>query len=164
MLLLAITVAMNRYPEETSKFLGFKFYVVLTDSMEPKIPTHSVVFTRMLKEDSIVKPNSIVTFKADRFGEEVVLTHYFRETQKKDGQVFYRTQGATAPDFDNYETAREDIIGEYLFHVPFIGKMILLFQGPFGLVLLAEWGVIMLVNKTILAFWQEKDKKKLQSI
>lgn len=162
MCLLAILVGMNYCPEEMSKIIGFRSYVVLTDSMEPKIPTYSIVFSKMLEEDKTIDPNSIVTFRANRFGEDVLLTHYFKETQEKDGQTFYRTQGATAPEFDNYETSRNDIVGEYLFHIPYIGKFILLFQSPFGFVLLAEWAVILLINKTIKSLWEEKNKSNLQ--
>ena len=38
--------------------------------MEPTIPTTSVVLTRCLKEGETPQPGQILTFKADRLGEE----------------------------------------------------------------------------------------------
>ena len=47
--------------------------------MEPTIPTHSLVLVKTLKEGEEPKLNSIISFHANRFGENIVLTHYFRE-------------------------------------------------------------------------------------
>lgn len=151
---------LNFQPQIFYKTIGFRFYVVLTNSMEPIIPTYSVVFTKVIDNQEPIEPNTIVTFEANRFGEDVLLTHYFRKTQEKDGITYYRTQGATAPEYDNYETQRSDIVGEYVFHVPYVGKVILFLQSPFGYVMYGELAVIFLVNKLVLAKWEEKDKKK----
>lgn len=153
-------VLIGIYPEEISQTIGFRFYAVLTNSMEPVIPTFSLVFSKMVDNNEVIQPNSIVTFKAKRFGEDVLLTHYFRETQVKDGITYYRTQGATAPAYDNYETIRSDIIGEYVFHVPYVGKVILFLQSPFGFVMYGELAVIFFVNKLVKARWDEKAKEK----
>ena len=92
------------WPEKTSQFIGYRFYTVLTDSMEPIIPTHSLVFSKRIDEDEPLQPDTIVTFHANRFGKDILLTHYFKKTQVKDGITYYRTQGASAKDYDNYET------------------------------------------------------------
>lgn len=158
--LFVFVVCMQINPDETSRVIGFRFYTVLTDSMEPVIPTYSLVFSKMVDEDDEIKPNDIVTFKANRFGEDILLTHYFRKTQYgDDGNLYYRTQGATADDYDNYETSRSDIIGTYVFHIPYLGKIFLFMQSKFGFLLYAELLVILLINKTILARMEEKEKK-----
>ena len=159
-ILLIFVVLMQTYPEQTSSFVGFRFYVVLTNSMEPVIPTYSLVFSEMIDEEDSIEPDDIVTFKANRFGEDVLLTHYFRKTQEKDGITYYRTQGATATDYDDYETPRSDIVGKYVFHVPYVGKIILFLQSPFGFVMYGELLVIFFVNKLIKAKWEEKEEGK----
>lgn len=148
-------IMMKIQPETISQFIGYRFYVVLSDSMEPVIPTYSLVFSKMLNEDETIDPNTIVTFQANRFGKEVLLTHYFKETQACDHGVCYRTQGAEAPNYDSYETTREDLVGTYVFHVPYIGKFILFLQSKFGLVLCGELMIIWLIHKTILMKWEE---------
>lgn len=159
--LLVFTICMQLYPKETSSIVGFRFYTVLTNSMEPVIPTYSLVFSKIIDEKETIDPNTIVTFQANRFGQDILLTHYFRKTQVgEDGNTYYRTQGATAPNYDNYETKRSDIIGKYIFHIPYLGKIILFLQSKFGFVMYAELFVIWLINKTIKTRWVEKDEEK----
>lgn len=159
--LFVLVVSMQLYPEDTSRFIGYRFYTVLTNSMEPVIPTYSLVFSKMIDEDDPIPPNTIVTFQANRFGEDILLTHYFRETQiGDDGNLYYRTQGATAPDYDNYETSRSDIIGTYVFHIPYLGKVFLFLKSKFGFIMYAELFVIWLVNQTIKTRWDEKAQEK----
>lgn len=147
------------WPEKTSQFIGYRFYTVLTDSMEPIIPTHSLVFSKRIDEDEPLQPDTIVTFHANRFGKDILLTHYFKKTQVKDGITYYRTQGASAKDYDNYETTRSDIIGKYMFHIPYLGKIFLFLKSPFGLLMYAELAVIFLINRVIRTRWEEKDKE-----
>lgn len=163
--LILFIASMYIYPEKTSQFIGYRFYTVLTDSMEPTIPTNSLVLTKVLPKEQALKPNTIITFKANRFGEHILLTHYFRKTQEKDGITYYRTQpeGKDIKDestYDMYETKRSDIIGTYVIHVPYVGKIILFLQSKFGLLMFAELIIIWLVNKLVKTKWEEKEKKQ----
>lgn len=166
-LLITFISSMYLYPEKTAQILGFRFYTVLTDSMEPTIPTYSLVLSKLVSEHDEIIPNSIITFKADRFGENILITHYFRGEQEKDGITYYRTQaeGRDANDvstYDSYETMRSDIVGTYLFHVPYIGKIILFLQSKFGFLMYALLFIIYLLNKLLKARWDEKEAGKDQ--
>ena len=57
-----------------------------------------------------------------------------------------------------YKTLRKDIIGTYVFHIPFIGKIFLFLKSKFGILLYAELAVIWLFNKTIRTRWAEKEQ------
>ena len=139
---------------------GYRLYTVLSDSMEPKIPTYSLVLTKLIPVEKTIQPDTIVTFEADRFGENILLTHYFRETQiGNDGNTYYRTQAEGNDFFDNYETKRSDIIGEYIYHIPYIGKIFLFLKSSFGLVYMGELFVIYLINILIKTRWKEKEVK-----
>ena len=160
--LLVVPISMHFQPELVSKFLGFRFYVVLTNSMEPTIPTYSLVFTRIIDEEKVIKPNTIVTFNANRDGEDVLITHYYRDTVEHDGVTYYRTQPEGIKDqYDSYKTTRQDIIGEYVFHIPYIGRTFLFLQSQFGFLLYAQWGIIFLINKVIKSVWKEKEDKQM---
>lgn len=50
--LIAFIVLMKVYPKQTAEFVGFQTYVVLTDSMEPTIPTYSLIATKVIDEDA----------------------------------------------------------------------------------------------------------------
>lgn len=148
------------FPDKVAELTGYRLYTVLTDSMEPTIPTYSLVLTKLIPVEQPIKPNTIVTFEADRFGEDILLTHYFRKTQiGNDGNTYYRTQAEGKDFFDNYETKRSDIIGEYVYHVPYVGKVFLFLKSSFGLIYLGEMFTIYLINMLIKAKWKEKEVK-----
>ena len=59
--------------------------------MGPTIKTNSLVVTRRLEKDTKQKGEEIIAFRAERFGEPVVILHRFShiETDEK-GATFYR--------------------------------------------------------------------------
>ena len=147
------------FPDKVAKITGYRLYTVMTDSMEPTIPTFSLVLTKLIPEDVEIAPNTIVTFQANRFGDDILLTHYFRETQiGNDGNLYYRTQAEGKDFYDNYETKRSDILGTYVYHIPFLGKVFLFLKSTFGFILYGELLVIYLVNRLIQQRWEEKEK------
>lgn len=147
------------FPDRVTELVGYRFYTVLTDSMEPTIPTYSLVLTKLIPETEIIQPDTVVTFKANRFGDDILLTHYFRKIQVgEDGNTYYRTQAEGKDFYDNYETKRSDIIGTYVFHVPFIGKIFLFLRSQFGFIFYGELLVIFLINKLVRTRWEEKER------
>ncbi|WP_028042679.1 S26 family signal peptidase [Candidatus Stoquefichus massiliensis] len=150
------------FPDKVTQLTGYRLYTVMTDSMEPTIPTFSLVLTRIIPIEEEIKPNTIVTFKANRFGDNILLTHYFRETQVgNDGNTYYRTQAEGKDFFDNYETKRSDIIGTYVCHIPFVGKFFLFLKSEFGFIWYGELAIVFLINKVIKTRWDEKEEKEL---
>ncbi len=145
------------FPDKVTQLTGYRLYTVMTDSMEPTIPTFSLVLTKLIPVEETIEPDTIVTFKANRFGDNILLTHYFRETQiGNDGNTYYRTQAEGKDFYDNYETKRSDIIGKYVMHIPFIGKVFLFLKSKFGFIYYGELAVIFLINKIIKTRWEEK--------
>lgn len=156
--LLAFVVFIRVDPDQTSQFIGYQFYTVLTDSMEPVIPTYSFVLSKRVDQDDELMPGQIITFRADRFGVETVFTHYLKKIEEVDGITYYRTQGENAPDhYDHYQTTRADIIGIYQFHIPYVGKFALFLQSEYALLLAAELAIIWMVNFTVKAKWDEEN-------
>lgn len=143
-------VGMYFWPDEISKFAGYRFYTILTGSMEPTIPTDSLVLTKLVSEDEVIKPDTIVTFRANRFGNDIVLTHYFKTTEKnQNGKTIYRTQAEGVENYDDYETQRKDIIGTYVGHVPYLGKVFLFLQSTWGLLTMLAILAILMINRII---------------
>lgn len=158
--LITFIMCMNFFPKETSRVVGFQMYTVLTDSMEPTIPTNSVVFTKVVdpSDKLTLKKGDIITFHADRFGEDILITHRFNKMQKNNEGVWcYRTNAEGKDNLDMYETKRSDIVGTYVFHIPYVGKFILFLQSKFGLLLYAELLIIFLVNQFFKAKWKEEE-------
>lgn len=156
-MLVAYIVLMKICPEKINKFLGYQTFVILTDSMEPVIPTGSAVLVKNLKDDEEPKEGDIVSFRVDRLGEDAVFTHYYCGTEtEEDGSTRYLTQGATAERPDDYITHRQDIIGTYVFHIPYVGRIVLFLKSPFALI---ELGIIMIIMIIYQLLWDKFDKE-----
>lgn len=139
--------------------INYQFYTVLTNSMEPKIPTYSLVLVKKFETDEDIQlhPQQIITFHADRFGQRIIITHHFNKTERTDeGITIYRTNAEGKDQLDIYQTTREDLIGTYLFHIPYIGKIVLFLKSKFGFILYGEFLIIFLVNALIKSRWEEE--------
>ena len=159
LLLIVYITLMILVPKKVNNIINYSFYTVLTDSMEPTIPVNSLVCVRNFKEDEVIDLNSqqIITFNANRFGENIIITHHFNKTEiDENGNTIYRTNAEGAENLDAYKTKRSDLIGTYIFHIPYIGKFILFLKSKFGFILYGELTIIFLINNLIRARWEEK--------
>lgn len=61
------------WPQTVERYLPYRFYTVLTDSMAPYMPPMSLVLVRQIPADVPLElaPEQIVTFRADRFGQKI---------------------------------------------------------------------------------------------
>ncbi|WP_373117716.1 hypothetical protein [Holdemania massiliensis] len=116
--------------------------------MEPIIPTNSLVLSKRIKSDEELVPGTIITFHANRLGEDIVLTHTLAKVEMQDnGRLRYFTQAYAYEGLDDYETYRQDIVGIYVMHVPFLGKIAFFFQSPYS------WFMILIVVGILLLSW-----------
>lgn len=144
-------------PDSYRDIIPYRFYYVLTNSMEPMVETNSLVLVKTYDSNMNLKKNDIITFLADRFGERIVIMHRFSHTEISDeGETIYKThpEGSDLPDI--YETKAEDILGVYLFHIPYAGKFILFLKSIFGVLWVCQVLVILLIKELISARWEEK--------
>ena len=139
--------------------IPIRFYNVLTNSMEPTIETNSIVCVMIYHDKMKIEPGDIITFKARRFNEEVIITHRFAYAESAENNVLiYRTHPDQSDIIDVYDTKREDILGRYLFHIPKLGKFALFVRSKFGFIWFMQVITILLIQETILAFWEKKRK------
>lgn len=144
-------------PDVYNKIIPYRFYNVLTDSMEPTIGTNSLVLVKALDNSTQIANDDIIAFHANRFGEKIIIMHRFSHTQRnKEGEIVYKTHPEGSDTLDVYETKREDILGVYLCHIPFAGKIILFLRSKFGLIWLCQIIVILLIKALVSARWEEK--------
>lgn len=143
---LVYCVCMWIFPQQVTNLVGFRFYTIVTGSMEPTIPTGSMVLVKSLAPGEDPQVGGIVTFKATRLGDPIVLTHYLREIQvEDDGQVRYITRGENTDHDDDYVTHREDLLGTYVFHMPFLGRLGQFLRSTQALFMYLMIGVILLI-------------------
>lgn len=93
-------------------FFGVKPYVILSGSMEPQIPTGSVVFIDTNDRDVVI--DDIIAY---RLGDAATVTH--RAIEVSDG--FITTKGDNNDVQDANPVPFDHVIGTYRFHIPQVG-------------------------------------------
>lgn len=123
-----ILTALTVVTSNTDKFFGIKSYTVLTGSMEPTIPTGSIIYTMHNLGYNI---GDIITFKTSS-GKTV--THRVAGVENN-GQVMYRTRGDANRVNDQEAITADRIIGKTYLSIPYIGKVSSMLKTPQGLFL-----------------------------
>lgn len=123
-------------------------YVILSGSMEPMIPTGSVVVVDTADRD--VFPGDVATFS--RHGD--LVTHRIL-SKTEDG---YQTKGDANTDPDTGTISAEDIRGKVLFHIPVIGYGMVWFKNH----LFMGVGFCLLLILLISCFPEHKSDTKNQ--
>lgn len=116
----AVIFAMDRSP--TKSFFGFRYYIVLTDSMKPAISTGDMVLVRLRNADAIHE-GDIITFNPSS-SSEAYLTH--RVTEKIDdyegtGVTCFRTKGDANNTEDAFLIDESRVIGTVEVTIPKLG-------------------------------------------
>lgn len=156
--LLAYIIGMRFFPEQLKNIVGYQTFVILTDSMEPTIPVGSLVVSKDVEEGEDIPPDTIISFHVDRLGDDVIFTHYFKKKEADEtGKERYYTQAENADRYDDYKTYREDILGTYIFHIPYAGKIVQFLQSPFALI---ELGLILIILIIYYLLWNKFDREE----
>ena len=143
-------------PDRYGAILPYRFYYVLTNSMEPTVATNSLVLVQSFEDQMPIRKGDIIVFRADRFGERVIMMHRFSHTERNSaGELVYRTHPEGSDTLDVYETKQEDILGVYLWHIPYVGKLILFLRSEFGLLWICQIIVILLIKGLVSARWEK---------
>lgn len=130
------------WKDKTPSLFGYKNFIELTGSMKPTLNEGDIIITKEAKE---INKNDIISFKIDNS----VVTHRVFEIYKENGKEYYITKGDANSDTDPELLDKENIEGKYCFKIPFIGKIILFFQKPVGLIILFVIFLIALVISSI---------------
>lgn len=131
------------FPSKTMALLGFKGFVVVSDSMEPVIDVYDIVIVTPVNEDDL-EVGQIITFYAylptvnvDMEGNRIYsrqpVTHYLAEINDIDGEIVIKTHAyGKEDDLDDWtdqdgnptDLTADDIIGQVSFTIPFFGILI----------------------------------------
>lgn len=133
-----------------------KPYVVLSGSMEPTIPTGSVV---------LVQPDSVgygvgdaITFSQGTSGD--VVTHRITEIVGSPGQVAYRTKGDANKTIDAGEVDKDQVVGKVLLTAPYVGYGVDFAKKPYGFILLVIVPATIIIYEELKNIWQELRRLK----
>lgn len=116
-LLILLVIAV--LPLTLPKLLGYTPYNILTGSMEPVIPTHSVVYVKRC-EPSQLQVGDVITYRLGT-GTELVQTHRIEAIDEN--HALFTTKGDANMSVDQTRVKAENIVGRVVFHIPQYGKL-----------------------------------------
>lgn len=154
------------FPEQSIHIMGFKSYVVVSDSMEPDIMINDLVIVTKIKEEDLQVDQAISfytylpTNQRDDYGNTIylksVVTHYLADIIETDEGKIYKTHRAGTDNFDNWndidgeptDITYQDIIGNVSSVVPNVGVVLRVFTNPIMVILIgANIAIIVTVVK-----------------
>lgn len=122
-----------------SPFPGYELKVVISGSMEPTIPTGSVV---VIYPQENYEKGDIITFSS----EDQFITHRIAEVSKKENQTSFLTAGDANDAVDSSKLKKEKVLGEAVLIIPFLGYLMEFIQTDLGLVTLFFLGLFLIFD------------------
>ena len=101
-------------PLSVPKLLGYQVYDIISGSMEPAIPVHSIVLVQSAAPEDI-QPGEIVAYQ----GGDSVVVHRLVENHVVEGELV--TKGDANAEPDPLKVAYGSVLGTVTLHIPFIG-------------------------------------------
>ena len=146
-----------------------QFLIVLSGSMNPLMqPGDMVVVRTMPPED--VRVGDVITFHDPAGTENVIVTHRVIGIEEEDGIINIHTKGDANGDADPFTVTSDDVIGEMVFVLPYLGyaldrakgklTFILLVILPSLLIVADELRKIMIYSNPVLARRINREEKK----
>ena len=126
-------------------------YVVLSDSMKPTFSSGDVVVIDDVDPASVER-GDVITYRDPRVaadGPDRYVTHRVVAVNRTDDGPGFETKGDANGAQDPYRVRADDVVGQYWFHVPHVGHLVLFARTTAGIVLfffvpaivLLGWGV-----------------------
>lgn len=134
------------------RFTGIQSYVVVSGSMEPKIPVGSLVYAKPVEPSTLQTGDVIVFFNqnaasaSDGNGQNGVspITHRVVENHVEDGEII--TKGDANKSTDINPASYMNIVGKVIAHIPKLGYLaspLASLQGKIALVLIILAGFLL---------------------
>lgn len=121
--------------------------IVRSGSMEPKIPTGSVVYTRPISDYSKLSSGDVITFEDENF----LVTHRIQEVNQENGEYFFITKGDANDEIDLEPVSQDRIEGKVYLSIPYFGYLVNFLNSIPGIILLV-------LIPAILIIWSEIEK------
>lgn len=120
--------------------LPFKHYIIVTGSMSPNINIGDLVIVDTDFDRDTLEVGDIIGFKVDvnNSGEERIVLHYLSSIHEDEqGNITYKTIAENSEVEDNWTISQDDVTGLYMFHLSYVGKVVLFLQSQIGLFIIA---------------------------
>ena len=121
--------------------MGYKFYSVLTGSMEPTIKVGDLVMVKET-EPELIKVGDVITFSSESSSN--VTTHRVVEILNKNNEIKYVTQGDANNTTDPLPIKSNQLIGKVNKVIPTVGKTMYWMKNNIYIMLLGMGGIFVI--------------------
>lgn len=129
---LTIAVKANINHDKLPDFMGYKPLICASNSMSNIFEVGDLTITKEVEENELQKGDIITFWNTEH---DTVITHRIEEiTTNEQGQKVYVTKGDMNNEIDDEVVEYNQIEGEYIGHIKYIGNLILWIQKPTGLI------------------------------
>jgi len=151
-LLISITMIKAKVSGKQPEILGYKFFVVLTGSMEPELPVGDLIIVKSI-DPMEIKTEDVITFQSSQSNN--IITHRVKGISNNENMEFV-TKGDANNVEDPYPVDSENVIGKVSGHLPKVGGVLKFVQTNAKVVL-----IIILAIATVLSFINGLKKAKV---
>ncbi len=131
--LLLILVILLCIPLTIPRLFGCEIYHVISGSMEPAIPTGSVVYVKEIEASDLQKDDVIAYYSSDENG--AIITHRIVQNRVVSGEFI--TKGDANEKEDLTPVTYDRLIGKVVLSIPFLGRVLTMISGTSGKIFVA---------------------------
>lgn len=142
--LFAFTTLATKEDGSVSNLAGFTPLTVQSDSMAPTFDENDLIFIQQCDPSSL-QVGDIVTFHAIIDNQYALNTHRIVAINEVNGLNSYTTKGDNNELADQHVIADGDIVGKYVFKIPYLGKVIDFLS--------STWGFLIVIVVPMLLFF-----------
>lgn len=133
MAVLVFSMVQTRLTGAAPGLAGYQMYIVQGGSMSPTFEMGSLAFVRSVDPRELTE-GAIITYHSSE--GKTLTTHRITEVHNEDGQVYFTTRGDANNINDWLPVYPEDIIGQVVGTIPYVGYLMHFAQTKAGIVLL----------------------------
>jgi signal peptidase I len=135
---------------------NYKFLAVLSGSMSPAFNTYDMIIDRQINIENLKKGDVITSWIGDS-----LVTHRITQVIKKDNNLSFKTKGDANNVEDENEILAKDIVGIYVFHIPYMGLIMSKIRGPLGIGIVWTVFAFIAFNEIFSEIIKSKKNKKV---
>ena len=124
-----LTVVLTK-PGQAPNFFGYSFFRVMTGSMEPAIPTNSLIVVKRTPAAELSEGDVITFYSRDPSLMGEPNTHRIISIEESQGKRIFHTKGDANNMADVYPTKEEDLIGRVVYSSYGLGSFVRLISNP----------------------------------
>ena len=147
--ILALLTVVLAKPGEAPNFFGYSLFRVMTGSMEPSIPTDSLIVVKRVPASALEVGDVITFYSRDPSLLGEPNTHRIIRFEEDGEKRLIYTKGDANNIEDRYSTHEEDLIGKVVFSSLGLGKFVRIISNPIVFIPLIIIPLILMLGRSL---------------